>query len=117
MNLVDELLMQLVKRDGSDLHLIAGDAELTPARAMARPDGELRVIKKAPGDVTVLRSSAVMDERVGATWSPRLVSPVDWTRVTFLFTDHLGLTRDPAFTDNLLYVLLEEPRAAPGPGS
>jgi len=102
---------------GLSLHLIAGDAELTPARVLATPDGALRVIEKAPGDGTVLRSSAVMDERVGRAWSPRLISPVDWTRVTFLFTDHLGLTRDPAFADNLLYVLLEEPRAAPGPGS
>jgi hypothetical protein len=30
--------------------------------------------------------------------------------VTFLFTDHLGLTRDPAFADNVLYLLLEDPR-------
>ena len=28
----------------------------------------------------------------------------------FLFTDHLGLTRDPAFVDNALYLLLEDAR-------
>lgn len=28
----------------------------------------------------------------------------------FLFTDHLGLTRDPAFTDNVLFLLLEDRR-------
>ena len=28
----------------------------------------------------------------------------------FLFTDHLGLTADPAFSNNLLYLLLEDPR-------
>jgi hypothetical protein len=28
----------------------------------------------------------------------------------FLFSDHLGLTKDPAFTDNVLYLLLEDPR-------
>ena len=39
-----------------------------------------------------------------------LDSPVDWTQITFLYTDHLGLTRDPAFTDNVLYLLLEDPR-------
>jgi len=26
------------------------------------------------------------------------------------FTDHLGLTRDPAFVDNALYLLLEDAR-------
>ena len=26
-----------------------------------------------------------------------------------LFTNHLGLTKDPIFTDNVLYWLLEDP--------
>ena len=30
-----------------------------------------------------------------------------WTQVIFLFRDHLGLTKDPAFHDNVLYILLE----------
>ena len=69
----------------------------------------MRVTDRAPGDGTVLRSSALLDERVGGTWMPHLVTPIDWSRVTFLFTDHLGLTKDPAFADNVLYMLLEEP--------
>lgn len=28
----------------------------------------------------------------------------------FLFTYHLGLTADPALNNNLLYLLLEDPR-------
>jgi hypothetical protein len=28
-----------------------------------------------------------------------------------MFTDHLGLTRDPEFVDNVLYLLLEGSRA------
>jgi len=32
------------------------------------------------------------------------------TNVHFVFTEHLDMTKDPAFTDNLLYMLLEEPR-------
>lgn len=28
----------------------------------------------------------------------------------FLSADHLGMTKDPAFVDNLLYLLLEDPR-------
>ena len=72
--------------------------------------GELRVIEKQPGDGIVLRSSALLDERIGSKWTPTLKSPIKWENVTFLFTDHLGLTNDPVFTDNVLYYLLEQPR-------
>jgi len=41
-------------------------------------------------------------------WSPRLVSPIDWSQVMFLFRDHLELTKNPEFTDNVLFVLLEK---------
>ncbi len=95
---------------GLTLHLIAGDAEPTSSRARVDPDGRLEITEQAPGDGTVLRSSAILDERIGSEWRRGLRSPIAWERVTFLFQDHLGLTRDPAFTDNLLYVLLEEPR-------
>ena len=37
----------------------------------------------------------------------RLRTPVAWTSVRFLFNDHLGMTKDRAFTDNVLYLLLE----------
>ncbi len=60
-------------------------------------------------DGSVLRSSALMDERVGGRWTARLQTPVTWTSVRFLFNDHLGMTKDPAFTDNVLYLLLEAP--------
>jgi len=33
--------------------------------------------------------------------------PIEWDQVLFLFSDHLDLTKNPAFTDNLLYFLLE----------
>jgi pimeloyl-ACP methyl ester carboxylesterase len=95
---------------GLSLHLIAGDSEPTDAVLEVDKRGELSVIAREPGDGTVLRTSAVLDERVGGAWSPGLVSPIAWERVTFLFRDHLGLTQDPAFTDNLLFMLLEEPR-------
>ncbi|MEM7307954.1 MAG: hypothetical protein AAF682_14850 [Planctomycetota bacterium] len=96
---------------GLELYLFAGDAASTPAVVeVDREGGALRVAESAPGDGTVLRSSALMDERVGQEWTPRMRSPIAWTQVVFLFTDHLGLTQDPAFTDNVLYLLLEEPR-------
>jgi hypothetical protein len=68
-----------------------------------------KVTNYEPGDGTVTRSSALMDERVGGTWTPNLQSPIKWSNVMFLFSDHLGLTKDPAFSDNVLYILLEQP--------
>ena len=95
----------------TEIALIAGDAEPTLSRlAVDRTTGELDEVGEAPGDGTVLRSSALMDERVNGTWQPTLNSPIQWAQVTFLFADHIDMTRDPAFTDNLLYYLLEAPR-------
>lgn len=96
---------------GPRLKLIAGDAVATDAVVEVNAvSGELSVIKQLPGDGSVTRASALMDERIGGEWTPTLKSPIDWSAVTFLFTDHLGLTRDPVFTDNVLYYLLEQPR-------
>ena len=50
-----------------------------------------------------------MDERLGGDWAPILVSPIQWRQVVFLFTEHLEMTKDPTFTDNILFLLLEEP--------
>jgi hypothetical protein len=96
---------------GLSLSLFVGDAEDTRSKvAVDATTGGLTVVAAAPGDGTVTRASALMDERMGREWSPRLESPIDWGQVHFLFTDHLGMTRDPAFTDNVLYLLLEAPR-------
>lgn len=97
--------------DSLDLYLIAGDAIPTAAVAAVNlSNGHIKIIRKEAGDGTVLRSSALMDERVGAPWKPVLVSPIKWSQVLFLFTEHLEMTKDPAFTDNLLFMLLESPR-------
>ena len=97
---------------GLRLHLFTGDAE--PTASILRSDarsGRLRTALKAPGDGTVTRRSALMDERVGTTYAPFLRSPIAWDRAFFLPKDHLGLTRDPSFTNNLLFILLERPSA------
>jgi len=62
------------------------------------------------GDESILRSSALMDERVGGKWSPELRSPIQWEQVSFFFTNHLALTKDVRFTDDLLFILLEKPK-------
>lgn len=98
---------------GTTLALIAGDSQPTDAvAAIDLESGAVEVTATAPGDGTVLRSSALMDERLGAeTWRPTLETPITWHTVTFLFNDHLGLTRDATFTDNVLYQLMEERRS------
>jgi pimeloyl-ACP methyl ester carboxylesterase len=96
---------------GTTLHLFSGDAVATPAVARADESGELTVIERHPGDARVLRSSALMDERIGQTqWTPGLVTPIHWSDVTFVFSDHLEMTRDPSFSDNILWRLLDAPR-------
>lgn len=96
---------------GLEMHLFAGDADDTPdVIGVDRETGDVRVVGRAPGDGTVPRWSALMDERMGGPYKPRLRSPVEWSSVTFLPDDHLGLTKSNAFTNGLLYQLLEAPR-------
>jgi len=97
---------------GTTLHLFSGDAVATPAVVRLSQSGELAVVERAPGDARVLRSSAIMDERVGrAQWTPGLVTPIAWSDITFVFSDHLEMTRDPSFSDNILWRLLDAPRS------
>ncbi|MBI4586081.1 MAG: hypothetical protein HY717_18890 [Planctomycetes bacterium] len=52
--------------------LSAGDAVPTQAVAAAdRKTSRLEVIERAPGDGTVLRASALLDERQGGEWHMR----------------------------------------------
>jgi len=98
---------------GTSINLIAGDAKDTISKLTVNPQtGIIKIAAHAAGDGTVLRSSALSDERLDprVDWSPRLASPIAWRQITFLFTDHLGLTSDPAFTDNVLFMLLEMPK-------
>ena len=69
----------------------------------------MRVKENGPGDGTVARYSAIHDERTGNDWKPFVRTPIDWARVQFIFADHLGLTKDTTFIDNILYMLLETP--------
>jgi hypothetical protein len=97
--------------EGLDIYLVAGDALPTTARvSIDSTTGEPSVIGTAPGDRTVLRSSAVLDERVGRAWQPFVVTPLDLRATMFLPEEHLALTRNAVFRDNVLYWLLEAPR-------
>ena len=100
---------------GLELHLIAGDVVKTPAVLAADAStGRISVREMAPGDGTVTRASVLLDERLDGRWSPRLRSPLRWNSVRFLPQDHIGLTDNAVFTDDVLYLLLEKPRHAAG---
>ncbi|MEZ6233706.1 MAG: hypothetical protein R3B68_05915 [Phycisphaerales bacterium] len=99
---------------GTTLHLIAGDARPTVDVLEVDSRGRLRVAATGPGDDTVTRVSALMDERVGGAYQPRLRSPIRFESVRFLSSNHIGLTKDPLFANDVLYTLLERPRDAAG---
>lgn len=99
----------LERPEGLELMLFAGDAEPTPHRVRVSGN-DTEFIERRPGDGTVTRASALGDERLDDSWGPRLVTPIPWSRVQFVFSNHLGLTEHPSFVDNLLYALLEAPR-------
>lgn len=104
--------VKAIPPEGTSLHLIASDAHPTLFQYAVDGRGQLTPTARVAGDGIVTRHSALMDERLAdrTNWAPRLQTPIKWGSVTFLFTDHLGLTKDPAFTDNVLYLLLESPR-------
>lgn len=96
---------------GLSINLISGDAIATKdVMKVNFETKDLEIYKTGPGDGHVLRSSALMDERVGEELKGRLTTPIHWSDVLFLSSDHLGLTKDPVFTDNVLYILLERPK-------
>ncbi len=95
--------------EGTEISIFIGDAEPTPAVLSVDAVGRIKVAETAPGDGTVTRVSALMDERQAAGYAVGLRSPIDWHRVQFISADHLGLTRSHDFVNNILYQLLEEP--------
>ena len=92
------------------LFLVAGDAVSTKKTARINPNGSIEIVAFGHGDGVVLRSSAMLDERQDLTAFDRLISPINWSQMLFLFSDHLGLTKDHVFIDNILYFLLERLR-------
>ena len=90
------------------LHLFAGGAIKTPAVLAVDTDGNYSVFATEYGDGIVVRSSTLLDERVGQRWQPQLQTPIEFDDINFISEDHLGLTQDRTFSDNLLFLLLEQ---------
>ena len=90
--------------EGLDIHLYAGDAMPTLDSLVIDGRKIEKKIKKA-GDGTVTRTSALSERKHNDNRVYRLIP---WHSETFLSTDHLGLTRDRTFVDNVLNRLLSE---------
>ena len=54
----------------------------------------------------------VSSERVGREWTQTLESPIRWSQLTFVLADHLGMTKEAAFSDYVLFPLPEQARCA-----
>lgn len=88
--------------------LFAGDAVATAVQAEAWM-GSVKLVGYSPGDDTVARYSALMDERFAdRNSSAPFRSPISWDQVTFLTGSHIGLTKSQTFADNVLFELLEK---------
>ncbi len=97
--------------EGFEMFLVAGDNRETPSVAsIDTSSGDFKILQYELGDETVTRASALLDERVGQTWEPKLVSPIGWSSTMFIPGKHRTITNGPIFEDNVLYWLLEEPR-------
>lgn len=99
---------------GTELMLVAGDSMPTALRYAVSPsDGRFTTIATGPGDGVVLRDSVLLDGRQGQEpRPPRVMSPMGFERALFLPREHLEITRDATFRDNILFWLLEEERRA-----
>lgn len=94
------------------ISLFAGDSINTPRQIKIDLNTNERTDNDyLPGDGIVLRHSALCDERVGSSQSvtQALKSPISFSKVTFLPYEHIELTNNKTFIDNLLYQLLEQP--------
>jgi len=93
--------------DDVKLYLVLGNAVRTTRKATANKlTGELKVIGWGPGDGKVLETSAMYDKREGQkTWVPFFYGPIAWGNITQLRAAHMGITTDPTFRDNILFLL------------
>ena len=97
------------KPDHLKITLYVGDAFYTLSRVMVdrKTHGVIRNNYEL-GDETVLRTSVLADVNTGReTKNPKVISPIPYDDVRFVFKKHIGITQDVNFADNLLYELLQ----------
>ena len=65
-------------------------------------------IDKVTYDLGMVAISAFYGMNTEEDWSYFLNSPIPWDRVTILRAAHMGITKDPTFTDNVLFTMTSE---------
>lgn len=96
---------------GLSIKLVIGDNHPTASQVtVSRDPARATVTEFGDGDGTVLRASALSDQRDDATWLPTLRTPLGFDQALFIQDTHKGLTDNSTFTDNVLFWLLEDPR-------
>lgn len=99
------------KPAGLEMFQVVGGGFQTPANAIVDPEtGSFTINGVEEGDGVVLRASALLDERQGGEYVAGLQTPLRFDTTLFLPDEHVELTRNPVFGDNLLFWLLEQPR-------
>ncbi|MEM7422232.1 MAG: hypothetical protein AAF334_00835 [Pseudomonadota bacterium] len=95
-----------------DLFLVVGTGLDTPAQARIDPETGTLVLGDAEeGDGVVLRASALLDERQGGHKpKERRKRPIRYRTTLLLPGEHVDLTHNEVFADNLLYWLNDVPR-------
>ena len=90
------------------LWLFAGKSKQTPSRLRRDVKGDWTLHSERLGDGAVLSRSALMKDSYHAKLSTSSArTPIGWSGVVFLFSGHLGLTRNPEFIVNLGFILKE----------
>ncbi|MEM6905657.1 MAG: hypothetical protein AAF568_07160, partial [Pseudomonadota bacterium] len=99
------------KPDHLDMFLVVGGGFQTSAEAVVDPgSGAFTITGVEEGDGVVLRASVLLDERQGGAYTAGLNTPLRFDTVLFLPDEHVELTKNPVFGDNLLFWLLAQPR-------
>lgn len=100
----------------SDMFLVVGTGLDTPATAVRDAQtGRTEEAVFEEGDGTVLRASALSDERQGDKNGNGPRRPIHYRTVLLLPGEHVTITRNRVFADNLLYWLLGSPRRRTAP--
>ncbi len=103
--------MEVKQRPPKDvrLYLFLGYGIKTTRRAFInRENGKIEKITYDSGDGKILVTSALCDMGNDKNWSYFLNSPIPWSNVTILRAAHMGITKDPTFADNILFMLTNE---------
>ena len=92
-----------------DFTLIAGDSiDTMESVIIDLATGEIEDGSFSAGDEVVLRSSVIADNNVISKGRQRVDSSIPYDNVVFLPKNHLNLTKDKVFSDNVLYKLLSD---------